>query len=111
MDCAIFLDWTKQFIGEISALREGGKFLLLFMDGCPCDVQFEFLILLRKHGIIAIRPPSHTSHVLQPLDVSVYSSFKAHFRHEFLTISRSKKKFNAFDVLALISAAYSSCAT
>lgn len=41
----------------------------------------------------------------RPLDVSIYSYFKAHLVQEFLRMSITKKTMDALDVSALMSAA------
>lgn len=111
VDSAIFLDLARRFIEETPPLRKGGTHLLLVMEGYSYCGQIEVLRLLRKHGIIAIRLPDHTYHVLQPLKFSVYSSFKAHSGQEFFRMSRTKKTMDSFDLSALMSAAYNSSAT
>ena len=78
VDSAIFLDWAKGFISETQNLRAGGKKLLLLLDGYASHVQYSVLYLLHQNNVVVIGLPAHTSHVLQPLDVSVFSSFKSY---------------------------------
>ena len=62
--------------GGISAERMH----LLILDGhnshCTLDVVRE----ARAAGLDILTLPAHTSHALQPLDVSVFKPFKQHFR-------------------------------
>jgi len=55
--------------------------------------------------------PSHTSHFLQPLDVSVYSSYKSALEKEIHEVARCKLVLDAFDVAQCIHMAYSKSMT
>lgn len=74
IDSAIIYMWAEGFLYETKHLRENGQKLLLVLDGYGSHVQFKTLQLLKENGVIIIALPSHTSHVLQPWDVSVFSS-------------------------------------
>ncbi len=61
-----------KFIKETTLLQEGGQKLLIVMDGCRAHLQYRALNILKENNIIVARLTSHTSHVLQPLDVGVF---------------------------------------
>jgi 4-hydroxybenzoate polyprenyltransferase len=48
----------------------------------------EFMYLCYQNNVHLLFLPPHTSHVLQPLDLSVFSSLKSHYRKEvgYLTL-------------------------
>lgn len=50
--------------------------VLLLMDNCESHISLDIINLARQNGVVLLTFPPHTSHRLQPLDVSVYSSFK-----------------------------------
>lgn len=77
VDSAIFLDWTKEFLREKEELRLGNEYMLLVYNGYKCHVQLNMLQLFRESRAIGIELPAHTSPMLQPVDVSVYSSFNS----------------------------------
>ena len=52
--------------------------------------------------------PSHTSHALQPLDISVFNSFKASLKSLFRKTAHLKKDVDVLDVAMIIKHAYSS---
>lgn len=54
--------------------------LLLIMDGYSCHMSFITFSLLRENGIGLAGLPSHTSHELQPLDMSVFQPIKQEFK-------------------------------
>ena len=105
------LDWAKGFIEETVDLRRNNQKLLLILDGYGSHVQFSFLNALRESGIIVVALPSHTSHVLQPLDVSVFSSFKSFLQQEIHKLSRAKKVLNVFDIAVALFFSYFQCLT
>ena len=42
-------------------------------------ISIEVIEFARENGIYILCLPAHTSHILQPLDVGVFKSFKSHF--------------------------------
>jgi len=85
--------------------------MLLVMDCYSCDVQLPVLMMLKKNNIYVVGLPAHTSHVLQPLDVSVYSPFKSFLQCEIHARARTSRVLDAFDVAEIISVAYSEAFT
>jgi 4-hydroxybenzoate polyprenyltransferase len=55
---------------------------LLVLDGHGSHETTQFIWLYYKHNIHLLFLPPHTSHVLQPLDLAVFSSLKAAYRKE-----------------------------
>jgi hypothetical protein len=82
MTTYLFSAWLSHFIESVQ--RQGGisqeRRHLLILDGhnshCTLDVVQE----ARAAGLDILTLPAHTSHALQPLDVSVFKPFKQHFR-------------------------------
>jgi hypothetical protein len=73
--------WISHFIqalgthGGISAKNRH----LLVVDGHNSHVILQVICKAAAHGLDIITLPSHTSHCLQPLDVSVFQPFKYSF--------------------------------
>jgi hypothetical protein len=53
---------------------------LLIVDGHGSHETTDFMYLCYQHNVHLLFLPPHTSHVLQPLDLSVFSSLKSHYR-------------------------------
>lgn len=104
---SIILDWAHHFVDEVNQIRNDSEYMVLVLDGYGAHVQFEFLQYLRDNRIIVIALPSHTSHVLQPLDVSVFGPYKSYLQSELHRVSRIANKLNAFTVGTCILNAYS----
>jgi hypothetical protein len=55
---------------------------LLIMDGYGSHVNLEAIKRTHEFGLHMVTLPTHTSHALQPLDVSCFKPFKTTFRKE-----------------------------
>ena len=49
------------------------------MDGYGTHMSIELIELAQSNGVHLLCLPSHTTHILQPLDVGVFKSFKSNF--------------------------------
>jgi hypothetical protein len=61
---------------------------LLILDGHGSHETTDFMYLCYQNNIHLLFLPAHSSHVLQPLDLSVFSSLKSRYRKEvgYLTL-------------------------
>ncbi|KAK9528062.1 hypothetical protein VZT92_014560 [Zoarces viviparus] len=99
MDSELFRKW---FVGHFLkfAVQEH-LLLLLIMDGHQSHLDPELVRAAQREGVILLFLPPHTSHILQPLDVSLFGPLTADFSgvtgdlsavsHSFLV---SKKEFS-----------------
>ena len=71
----LFLQWFKFFLESIPPTRP----VLLIMDGNGTHMSIELIELAQSSGVHLLCLPSHTTHILQPLDVGVFKSFKSYF--------------------------------
>ncbi len=75
----------KEFISFFNKLVPGGVSFnnqhLLILDRCGSHVTIEAIEKAKDFGLDKITLPSHTSHLLQPLDVSYFKPFKTAFRN------------------------------
>ena len=60
---------------------------LLILDGHGSHETTDFLWKCLEHDIYLLFLPAHTSHVLQPLDLTVFSSLKRLYRKELQKLS------------------------
>ena len=72
----IGLKWLKTLFGPYTQDRTTGKYRLLILDGHGSHVTAEFDQYCADHLIIVLCMPPHSSHLLQPLDVSCFSVLK-----------------------------------
>lgn len=73
MEGPIFLNYLERVL--FPALGEERPVLIIF-DGHSTHVSLDVIYLAIRHGITILKLPPHTSHLLQPLDVAVFKSFK-----------------------------------
>jgi hypothetical protein len=50
--------------------------MILFIDGHDTHFEVKTLETAMAAGVYLFRFPSHTTHVLQPLDVAIFGTFK-----------------------------------
>lgn len=67
------------------ALGKDRKPILLIMDGHKTHLTPNVLSFCSKNSIHVFPLPPHTSHVVQPLDVGVFNSYKSSFRRAGLS--------------------------
>lgn len=67
--------------------------LLLLIDGHKSHITLDVVDICRENNIVLLCLPPHTTHALQPLDVSVFKSLKDHFSKSVRALSFTKKNF------------------
>jgi len=72
----IGLDWLKKLFDPYTKGRTIGTYRLLIMDGHGSHVTGDFDKYCTDNLIIVLCMPPHSSHLLQPLDVSCFSVLK-----------------------------------
>ena len=71
----LYLQWFQEFIKWIPPARP----VLLIQDGHCSHVSIELIELAKANSIHLLCLPPQTTHILQPLDVGVFKSFKSVF--------------------------------
>ena len=87
----LFLSWMKKVF-----LRHCGSQLpiILFFDGMHVShITLNVIDLARENDVILFCLPPHTTHALQPLDVSIFRSLKSNFSKVVHALSFAKKDF------------------
>lgn len=108
---ALFIMWLKHFQLFIKCSKEDP--VLLIMDNHITHCTLSAYNFCKENGIIVLTIPPHSSHRLQPLDVTFYAPLKAAFNSEcskFLT-SHPGEKINPGDIAELFNLAFSRVAT
>ncbi|KAF2178670.1 DDE-domain-containing protein [Zopfia rhizophila CBS 207.26] len=93
------LDWIQHF-DEHSAKTQVGAWRLLIFDGFGGHMTKQFLQYCDEHLIYPFPLPSHTSHLLQPLDLSAFQPFKYyHKRSVEMAVRTACVDFNKVEFL------------
>jgi hypothetical protein len=72
----IGLLWLSTVFEPYTAPRTKGVYRLLILDGHGSHITPEFDLFCTEHKIITLCMPAHSSHLLQPLDVSCFATLK-----------------------------------
>ncbi|GFO18076.1 Jerky protein [Plakobranchus ocellatus] len=74
IDSEIFATWlSTSFVPAMAHLQ---KPVLLFADGHSTHLTLAMHEICREHNIILYQLPSHSSHIVQPLDLFSFKNFK-----------------------------------
>ena len=90
IDSELFLLWFKKLFLKFAVSERP---LVLIVDGHKSHENIELIDCARKNNIILLCLPPHTTHALQPLDVSVFKSLKSHFSKALRAWCFTKKDF------------------
>ncbi|XP_050295376.1 uncharacterized protein LOC126735435 [Anthonomus grandis grandis] len=111
MTSANFLKYLEHFI-QYARPSENNR-VLLIMDNHANHVTFEAVTLCRESVLSLLGFPAHTSHRMQPLDVSVYGPLKTAYSRacdDFLT-NNLGKAITLNDIASIFGKAYLKVAT
>lgn len=72
-DRQIGLEWLQHF-DKYTRGRASGRYRLLILDGHASHVSFDFVQYCEDHNIVALCLPPHSTHLLQPLDIGIFSA-------------------------------------
>ena len=81
------LAWIKLFDRQTSS-KTAGAYRLLIIDGHASHLSPEFESFCMQHKIIIVCMPSHSSHLLQPLDVGCFGPLKHAYGDAVMKLAR-----------------------
>lgn len=74
----LYMEWFKFFLKNIASTRP----ILLIADRHSSHVCMDVIELARKSDVHLLCLPSHTTHLLLPLDVGVFTPLKSYYNKE-----------------------------
>jgi hypothetical protein len=84
----ISLEWLKRIFDPQTRERANQRPRVLICDGFGSHITLEVLEYCFEHRITLCQLPSHTSHKLQPCDVSVFAPLKSAYRDQVEILER-----------------------
>jgi len=81
------MDWIRHFDFH-TASRTKGKYRLLILNGHNSHHSEEFETYYQEHNIITLYIPPHSSHLLQPLDISYFTPLKKAYSRQIEQLMR-----------------------
>ena len=102
-----FIEWFKHFLKHAKPTTDEPMMLLL--DNHKTHLSIEFIDLAKENGVTVVTFPPHTSHKMQPLDVSVYGPFKRAYNREIDSwlVSNPGKTVSIYEVAEISGKAWS----
>ncbi len=90
IDSELFLAWLRIFFVKFCVPERP---IMLLIDGHASHITVEAIDFCQANNIILFCLPPHTTHALQPLDMSVFKSLKDRFSKAVRALSFTKKNF------------------
>ena len=90
VDSELFLEWIRRIFLKFAVPQRP---LLLIIDVHKTHLTLDCIDICRTNNIILFCLPPHSTHALQPLDISVFKSLKTHFATTLRAVCFSKKDF------------------
>ena len=101
----LFITWIKHFVAH--ACRHSNARTLLILDGHSTHIKnIEAIDFARDTNLDILCLPPHTSHKLQPLDVSFMNPLKRYCNDEITRIVRVRQFVSLRDLSTVFSAGY-----
>lgn len=107
----LFVQWLEHFTKFAKPSKDDP--VILILDGHGSHKTLSAIEFARDHGIILISLPPHTTHELQPLDLTFFGPLKAHYNSECdkWMVNHPRERISQFGLAALFGAAYTRTAT
>lgn len=107
----LFLEWLKHLANYTKPSSQDP--ILLILDNHSSHISIEIFEYCRKHGIVMVTIPPHTSHRLQPLDLTFFGPLKAAFNRECELYLRAHvmERITPYDLAELLNGAFKKVAT
>ena len=81
--------WLTTVFEPYTAPRTRGVYRLLILDGHGSHITPEFDLFCTEHKIITLCMPAHSSHLLQPLDLSCFATLKRAYGRQIEQLMRN----------------------
>ncbi|CAM1313489.1 Uncharacterised protein g6278 [Pycnogonum litorale] len=111
MDKPTFKRFMEHFVKHVRPSKE--KPVLLILDNHDSHLGLETLTYAKENGVVMLSFPPHTSHKLQPLDVTVYGPFKNYIGDAHSTWLRNNpgRTISIYDIPKMVAEAWPRAAT
>ncbi|XP_065684254.1 uncharacterized protein LOC136096658 [Hydra vulgaris] len=76
----LFVDWDNHFISFAKPTKD--EPVLLVLDNHESHINLDCYLLCRGNGIVLLSLPPHTSHRMQPLDLTYFGPLRSEYNRE-----------------------------
>ena len=105
----IFKDYLENhFLPNVRSRTDNSQPILILFDGHASHCSSTLIEWAQTHNLILFVLPAHTSHLLQPLDVSIFGPFKNFYYSECTSFMRDNigRNITKYDMCAITCRAY-----
>ena len=106
MNAEIFESWLDHFIKHSHSAKDNPT--LLIINNHVSHVLLAVIAKAKENGVVLLTFPPHTSHTLQPLDITVYGPLKKYFHtacNDWM-LSNPGKLITIYEVAQCLSKSY-----
>ena len=98
------LAWLADVLRRVLTPELGNQPILLSMDAAPIHIHWEPMVAFRKNGIVPLLIPAGLTPLLQPLDVAVFSPYKAKLRNLLSRrcVAKQSIRYNIADFVSVV---------
>lgn len=106
---SLFVEWLHHFISYAKPTKDDP--ILLVLDNHDSHISLDVYTLCRDKGIVLLTLPPHTSHRLQPLDLTFYGPIKTAYNREcqYYMAEHPGRAITQYDVVELFTRAFNRC--
>ena len=83
----IAFNWLKHVFLPETEPDDKAEWRILLLDGHGSHICADFMWECKQNKVHCIYLPAHTSHILQPLDLSCFSPLKTRYRKEIMALA------------------------
>ncbi|XP_031328946.1 uncharacterized protein LOC116166154 [Photinus pyralis] len=105
----LFYEWLQHFIDIVKPSKDHP--VLIILDNHSSHISIAIYECCKQNGIVLLTIPPHTSHRLQPLDLTFYGPLKAAFYRQCDNYLLHFERITPYDLAELFHKAYSQVAT
>ena len=107
----LFLCWIDHFV-ECTNCSKDNK-VILILDNHESHIGLEAYNRCREKGIIVITLPPHSSHKMQPLDLSIFGPLKSSFYRQcdWFMKMHPGRRITQYEIAGLFHEAWKTCTT
>lgn len=107
----LFAIWLEHFAKNVKPTKEDP--VLLILDNHSSHKTLQVFEFCRQNGIVIVSIPPHSSHRLQPLDITFYGPLKSAFNRECDMYMKSHpyEKITPYELASIFNKAYMRVAT
>ena len=105
-DCLGF-EWLQEIFEKYTASQTVGKYRLLILDGHSSHATADFDHFCTERRIIPLYMPPHSSHLLQPLDISCFGLLKHYYGQKIREMAQNGiQTIDKIDFLSIYTKVY-----